>query len=942
MTPPLPDAALSVWGKTDRTGTSQIGWLPLWRHLADTAGVAQHLWDKWVSPAVAHRISSELPGGPDDARILLAWLAGIHDIGKATPAFAVQSDWCAERMRRNGLTFDRELIKSERRLAPHATAGQVILNEWLRDGYGFDDPDTLAIVVGGHHGVPPTEQDLSNVDLRRYLIGDAPWVAVQHQLLDWMTQRCSAAKRLADWAATPLSPPVQAVLTGLVIVADWIASSEEYFPYDLTAAETDRIEQAWEWLDMPVPWRATAAPPTVDDLFAARFQLPAAATPRPVQRLVAEVAETMPVPGMMIVEAAMGEGKTEAALAAAEILARRCDVSGCFVALPTRATSDAMFSRVLGWLRRLPGSQLDGGDRDIMLAHGKSVFNDEFDRLRLRSLPSGIGIDEGGADVGVHQWLAGRKRAMLSSFVIGTIDQLLFAALRSKHLVLRHLGLAGKVVVIDEAHAYDVYMNSFLDRTLEWLGAYGVPVIVLSATLPARRRAELMQAYDLGRLGPPPPLTWRDRGRQPTDHYAALRTDLRYPLVSVSAPERGGTAHPAAPSGRGIEVRLERLDDDVPPLAELLRAKLGGGGCALVVRNTVARVQQTALELRAALGADIPVAVAHSRFMAHDRADKDKWLRMAFGPPGAGDRPYRQVVVASQVAEQSLDIDFDLLVTDLAPIDLMLQRIGRLHRHDRPHRPANLRQATCYITGADWAVEPPKAVSGSRRVYQESALLRAAAVLQEHLTGGRLLRLPADIAPLTQAAYGECPVGLDTWQEVLAEARHKATLQQADKELRAKSFCLDHVGPHGTSLVGWLSGGVGNADERVARGHVRDSDGESLEVLLLVRTEEGLVLPPWIDGGGQLVPTEADPGRLSKKIAGCTLPLPRTMTAADVIEAVIDELERRNNFPAWANNHWLAGELVLDIDPDGHARVGPFDLHYDSQEGLRVSKMDAY
>lgn len=937
MTPPLTEAALSVWGKTDRTGKSAVGWLPLWRHLADTAAVAQRLWVSWLSPAVVRHIAAGLPGGPDDGLILLTWLAGIHDIGKATPAFACQAPMLVERMRHRGLDFHTDLINADRRLAPHATAGHVILVDWLRDEQGWDDGSDYAVVVGGHHGVPPTDEGIRAVNVRRYLLGDGAWTDVQRELLAWMADRTGAKERLADWRDSRLPQPVQAILTGLVIMADWIASNEEYFPYELTASEAERVEDAWQTLDLPVPWTAREAPSTVDDVFAARFDLPVGATPRPVQRTVAGQAESMSLPGMMIVEAAMGEGKTEAALAAVEILSRRCGASGCFVALPTRATSDAMFKRVLGWLTRLPDADTAHGDRDIMLAHGKSAFNPEYDRLKWKSLPSGIGIDDGGADVGVHQWLAGRKRAMLSSFVVGTIDQLLFAALRSKHLVLRHLGLAGKVVVIDEAHAYDVYMSTFLDRTLEWLGAYGVPVIVLSATLPAARRAQMMEAYDDGRLGPPPPLTWRDRGRPKVDVYAGLRTDLRYPLVTASTPQRGGVSCASGDSGRRIEVKLEPLDDDLAGLTELLRDRLSAGGCALVVRNTVARVQETAAVLRQTL--DLPVSVAHSRFMARDRATKDIWLRDTFGPPGEAHRPHRHVVVASQVAEQSLDIDFDLLVTDLAPVDLMLQRIGRLHRHQRPDRPAHLTPATCYVTGADWTMTPPKPVSGSRRVYQEAALLRGAAVVNRYLTGDEALRLPDDIAPLTQAAYGEAVIAPESWHTAIAEADEKAAAQRTAKETKAKGFRLDSVGEQGSPLIGWLAGGVGSADENAARGHVRDSDAESLEVLLLVRTPDGLVVPPWIEGGGQLVPTETvPPRRLARLVASCSLPLPRLMTAPDVVDPVIAELERRGNVPAWGQNPWLEGELLLDIDAEGNARLDDFDLHYDVDDGLRASK----
>ncbi|MFG2044514.1 CRISPR-associated helicase Cas3' [Dactylosporangium sp. NPDC048998] len=935
--PPLGEAARSVWGKTDRTGTSPVGWLPLWRHLADAADVAGRLWDGWLSPAVRRRVADELPGGDADGRALAVWLAGVHDIGKATPAFAVQALALAGRMRDRGLGYHLGQINADRRRAPHATAGHVVLADWLRQ-QGWEDPDPYAVVVGGHHGVPPTDEQLKGVMARRHLLGDAAWEEVQRELLTWMTERSGASDRLAEWRDAPLSQPVQAALTGLVIVADWIASAEEFFPYILDSADADRLRAGWERLNLPMPWLPATPPSDVDGLFAARFDLPAGATPRPVQCTVAELAETMPAPGMMIVEAAMGEGKTEAALAAVEILARRTNASGCYLALPTRATSDAMFGRMLSWLRRLPDAQVGRGDRDVRLAHGKAALNPEYDKLRFTSLPSGIAQDAGGADIGVHDWLAGRKRTLLSSFVVGTIDQLLFAALRSKHLALRHLGLAGKVVVIDEAHAYDVFMSSFLDRALEWLGGYGVPVVVLSATLPAHRRAKLMEAYDRGRLGPPPPLTWRDRGKSRPDPYAALRTDLRYPLVTVSGEGRGATATSCADSGRGVDVRLRRLDDDLATLADLLREQLSDGGCALVVRNTVARVQETAAALRAALGADIPVSVAHSRFMAVDRAAKDRWLRETFGPPGSADRPHRHVVVASQVAEQSLDIDFDLLVTDLAPVDLVLQRIGRLHRHPRADRPARLAAASCWLTGAGWNEEPPQPVPGSRRVYQTSTLLRAAAVLLPHLDG-EPLRLPADIAPLTQAAYGDAPVGPPSWQPAMAEAEVRRQDEQATKEQQADGFRLAALGERGSSLIGWLSGGVGDTDDRAAQGHVRDTDAESLEVLLLVRTPDGLVVPPWIDGGGVPVPTASEPRwPLPRQIARCTLPLPRTMTAPEVIDDVIADLEGRIELAAWQSSHWLAGELVLDIDGDGHATVAGFDLHYDQDEGLRVTR----
>jgi hypothetical protein len=214
-------------------------------------------------------------------------------------------------------------------------------------------------------------------------------------------------------------------------------------------------------------------------------------------------------------------------------------------------------------------------------------------------------------------------------------------------------------------------------------------------------------------------------------------------------------------------------------------------------------------------------------------------------------------------------------------------------------------------------------------------------VLLPHLTGTPL-RLPADIAPLTQAAYGGATVGPASWQPAMAEAQARQRDEFTAKELKADGFRLAAVAEPGVPLIGWLSGGVGNADDRAAQGHVRDTDAESLEVLLLIRTPDGLVLPPWIDGGGIPVPTgSVPPWPLPRQIARCTLPLPRAMTASDVIDEVIAELEHRTDVSAWQTSHWLAGELVLDLDAGERATVAGFDLHYDPDEGLRVTRAGA-
>ncbi len=945
-----------LWAKHER---DTDGWLPLWRHMQDSAAVAGSLWDEWLPVSLRGLIAEVLPGGEGDGRRLVCWLAAVHDIGKATPAFACQVDDLAAALRGVGLEMrTRGQLGQDRRIVPHGLAGQVLLQEWLEEEHGWSPRQTgqLAAIVGGHHGVPPDHSQVKEAyghpELLRTPGSSEPlWGRVQGELLEACAAAYGVTDRLAAWQQVKLPQPVQVLLTALVITADWLASNPDFFPYFPDAAgvpDRERISAGWRAADLPGPWLAEEPPSDVAALFAGRFRLPDGASPRSVQEAAVDLARRMERPGLVVIEAPMGEGKTEAALAVAEIAAARFGAGGVFFALPTMATSNGVFPRLLRWLDRLPAPA--GSRFAVQLAHSKAALNKDFAELRRQGGrkvggPASVDVDGAGsegragrgtypAELVAHQWLRGRKKAMLASFVAGTIDQLLFAGLKSRHLVLRHLAVAGKVVVIDEAHAYDTYMSVYLDRVLGWLGAYRVPVVVLSATLPAGRRRQLAQAY----AGVP----------EGTADFAAVGEAKDYPLLTAVVPGEAPVLRAPGVSGRGGEVRLERLDDDTDVLARRLENELRDGGCVLVVRNTVKRVLEAARVLRKRFGDDA-VTVAHSRFLDVDRAAKDADLLKRFGPPEkAGDkRPVAgHIVVASQVAEQSLDVDFDLLVTDLCPVDLLLQRIGRLHRHVRP-RPPRLSGARCLVTGVDWGdgEGAPAPVRGSVTVYGRYLLLRAAAVLLPHLDDAqRPVRLPDDISRLVQDAYGDRQIGPSAWAVAMGQARERHEAKQAVLEEKASVFRLGEVQRPGRSLVGWIAAGVGDADDSPAgQAQVRDSV-PTVEVIVVQRRADGaLATVPWLENGngGLDLPVDRVPTfRAAKAAAGCGLRLPIEFSDPEVMDRAITELEEQTYVEAWQgkDSPWLAGQLIMQLDEDCQTRLAGYRLHYSREDGLEVTR----
>ncbi|MER5972338.1 type I-E CRISPR-associated protein Cse1/CasA [Streptomyces sp. NPDC002055] len=960
----LSGAARTVWAKHDRATEK---WLPLWRHMADSAAVAGLLWDHWLPRNVKKLVAEAFPEGEADGRRLCVWLAGTHDIGKATPAFACQVDDLAHVMSTAGLGIRTcKQFGDDRRMAPHGLAGQLLLQEWLEERHGWTRRASaqFAVMAGGHHGVPPDHVQIHNLDAHPELLrtpgpAEAVWRRVQNELLDTSADVFGVDDRLAHWRGVKLPQPVQVLLTAIVIVCDWIASNPDLFPYfpeEHPRTDTERVTAAWQGLQLPAPWSPSEPREQAAELFAARFDLPPGAVVRPVQEQALAMARGMEQPGMLIIEAPMGEGKTEAALAVAEVFAARSGAGGCYLALPTMATSNAMFPRLLDWLDRLPtltsptAGETSAERRSVLLAHAKAALQEDYAALMRESHRTIAAVDAYGederpagdakcasADLVAHQWLRGRKKGLLASFAVGTIDQLLMTGLKSRHLALRHLAMVGKVVVIDEVHAYDAYMNTYLDRVLSWLGAYRVPVVVLSATLPAGRRRELAEAY---------------AGQS----AEALDGATDYPLLTAVAPGAEPVKASPAASGRRTDVVVERLADDETALADRLVAELADGGCALVVRNTVDRVMETAASLRARFGAE-HVTVAHARFIDVDRARKDASLLSRFGPPDRESKsPHRpretHIVVASQVAEQSLDVDFDLLVTDLCPVDLLLQRMGRLHRHPRgeqqSERPPRLRQPRCLVTGVDWRTDPaPTPVKGSRTVYGAYPLLRSLAVLTPHLgepgTPGRPVRLPEDISPLVQRAYGDdepCP---PLWEQTVVPARASHHEARAKQQQKAEVFRLDEVRKAGRPLIGWIGAGVGDADDsRAGRAQVRDSR-ESLEVLVVMRRADGtLCTLPWLDKGrgGLELPTGAVPSACAARAAAASgLRLPYHFSFPDKLEQALAELEELY-VPAWQEkeSHWLAGELILALDEDCRTQLAGWHLAYDPDEGLLVTR----
>lgn len=713
----LETAAVAVWAKTARgTELPAEAYHPLLCHALDVAAVVEAILCHARTGSWTRLLARSLRLTEPEAVVWVAFLAGLHDLGKCSPVFQQVSSEGRVRDEDVGLPFTRLL--SQLPPVAHGLITARTLAPVLTSDYGLaaEVAERLAMVVGAHHGSFPSVGEVHEVGM--LASGGGAWMRVRASIVQHVAQALSL---------NPGAPPTAVsadglmVLAGITSVSDWIASTPAHFPLAAPAGSPPPGLSARSYLDQArirasqvldrlgwTGWQRPRQPLPFAALFAA---IP---RERPVQRELRRLAESLEGPLLLVVEAETGSGKTEAALSAAEVLFARGGHDGMFFALPTRATSDQMFARIRDFLAvRYPLDRVE-----LHLLHGGAAMSTDYQALRDHD-PSSLEVGEvhdpqpAAGGVAASAWFAQRKRGLLASFAIGTVDQALLSVLRARHQFVRLSGLAGKVVVIDEVHSYDAYMSVLLERLLEWLAAVGTSVLLLSATLPRDRRQALERAYLRGLLGPDAPA--RSAGRS------------GYPRISWQAASTGGTM--SVEQSRPRRLIAVEWHQTRQQTATALLGRISGGGNAAFICNTV-RSAQGLYEIFATAqrrGEIDAVTLLHSQFRLRERTMLEDRVVGLYGP-GSRERPQRSVVVATQVIEQSLDIDFDLLATELAPIDLLLQRAGRLHRHALD-RPAAVAAPTMLMVAPDPASEPVFD-RPSTFVYAEHLLLRTWAALR--------------------------------------------------------------------------------------------------------------------------------------------------------------------------------------------------------------------
>lgn len=949
----------SAWGKS-RGLDPLFPPYPLVRHLLDAAAMALWIWDRYLSVNQRRCIAAGL-GLADDherARAVVALCAGLHDIGKLS-GFQLCDDRGRERL---SAAFLRDMGKIGVEKLSHDVAGMAALPAVLAalgvadDMSGRGAVDRVAEIVGGHHGrFYRLERERSGGPVYQSLLGGAAWAR----------QRTAHASAVFEALGSPVPPeqftaPAAVLVTGVVILADWLVSQEDFLKrrqrrlgvsleghFVESCAQAGRLAREAGLVPVELERKDFGEAYGIDG------------EPNSLQRSITEefsaalkgMGGDRGRAGILLVTAAPGDGKSETALEAERAMSAVFGTRGFAFLLPSMATSDQMHGRIAGVLARQNGqgagltlthsmAWLSSAYADDVLGAGPQVLVCEGEEC------AGSGTARHQAQMRPPQWLRGSKRPLLAQYAVGTVDQALMAVLPVRHNALRLLALSGKTFIVDEAHAYDPYMQVLLGRLLNWLGAYGVPVILLSATLPASVSDRLIKEYLRGAGHTGRELKGRSfRAPYPgwlyVDAASSDRTDMACAAISESRQKEQ-----AAQRSMDLQVQVEAVVHGSSGGARNRFAVIerhlepvvtGEGGCALVVCNTVGDAQETYTRLRARWEgrglADGDLQLLHARFPGDVREARTRGV--ADGMGRTGPRPRRRIIVATQVVEQSLDLDADVVISDLAPLALLLQRAGRCWRHETwwaAHgRPGGRsRPAWAAETGPRLVVLDPLAGAGTvpkqwGSVYAEFLLSETSEVLAGR--GSRPIAIPGDVQELVELVHGDRTDRFD-WENLEKSAAWSAYTGDDHAQRSVGSLVAIPRAQKGLELRA-LHHLQGTEDEWEAATRL---GADSVRLLCVYEHDDGRVTLD-VDGA-QLLPELGEGGRIQvgdvRTVMGSTIPV-----RADYFRDEVGGLQP----PAAWSDHPMLGDLVVLRQPvrDGQVQavqVGGKRIWLDAELGL--------
>lgn len=422
---------------------------------------------------------------------------------------------------------------------------------------------------------------------------------------------------------------------------------------------------------------------------------------RPLQKKMEEICKNKKIK-FFIVEGPMGEGKTETALyAAGHMMGEK---PGIFFGLPTGVTSFMMNVR----LKRIFENQ--------KVSNLNVLYSNSFLEEKLYEAEVEDSLD----------LLKSSRTGMLVENVVGTVDQLMLAVVKSKFSILRLLGLINKVIIIDEVHAYDSYMQSIIYRFLEWASELEIPVILLSATLSKKVKSKLVESY--------------------FGSSVELKKDS-YPLITCITEDNEIKEYVVESTymQKNFEWNFLRLEEDRLNLLRKVQDKVGENKNIGVVCNTV-RESREIYDLLSSNLENYDIVLLHSNFKVKDRKEKEEYIKSKLGKEN---RKQNLIVIGTQVLEQSLDIDFDVLFTYLAPKDLLLQRVGRCHRFEIDGRDSS---PEVYVI---LPLNPFEYIgAGYERIYNEYILRKT----EEYLLNHPICSLPKDFRSSIEEVYGDIDI----------------------------------------------------------------------------------------------------------------------------------------------------------------------------------------